>query len=282
MNIEPLDINQDPVFASIDEDDILRTLCDEDLDDIVFDDLSVGVVSAESGNDEIKDVPPCVVTATYDDEKLVTPSPSPEPVSMLERNLNAIKDADPPSLDVLMSVCMADPADVDAILAKQFNSLSMDEQNHILQEIHGVADAIHEAPEFVDQRLERMEYHIREIEDRGAYDKALYMAPNYVRDRKFRLQFLRADEFNAKAAANRIVRHFHEKQKLFDDELLGRDIAMSDLDDEDMEVMNTGYMQVLPVRDNAGRAIFCMVPEAKPCDYKMGSVSLTRLRSEAL
>ena len=276
MNIEPLDINEDAILASIDDDDFLKTLCDEDLD-VVLDDFSIGVVSAESGNNNTMEVPPVFVTTgaagTFGDDKPITPSQSPEPLSMLEKNLNAVKDDTPPSVDVVWSIAQADPADVDAVLTKQFNNMSMQEQNHIIQDIHGVADVIHESTEFIDERLERVERFICEIEDRVAYDKALYIAPNYVRDRKFRLQFLRAAEFNAKAAAKRIVSHFEEKEKLFDEDALGRDIVMSDLSEDDMLSLNSGFMQILPVRDNAGRAIICMVPESKQCKTMENMVS---------
>jgi hypothetical protein len=83
------------------------------------------------------------------------------------------------------------------------------------------------------------------------------MASDYVKNRKFLLIFLRADRFHAKKAAWRIVGHFHKKLELFGASKLCKDITLKDLDPRAMEVIEHGYLTVLPGRDRSDRLVFC-------------------------
>ncbi|KAL3919718.1 MAG: hypothetical protein SGILL_003614 [Bacillariaceae sp.] len=67
--------------------------------------------------------------------------------------------------------------------------------------------------------------------------------------------FLRATEGDCKKAAKRLVRHFATKRRLFGDEKLVKDITLSDLDEHDMESLESGGFQVLAERDLAGRSV---------------------------
>lgn len=95
--------------------------------------------------------------------------------------------------------------------------------------------------------------------------------------------FLRCERFNPKPAAERIVLHFTSKKLIFGspDEkntinentsttannnnnhrknnihVLARPIVMSDLNENDMAVLQSGFMQILPQRDAAGRIVLC-------------------------
>jgi hypothetical protein len=152
----------------------------------------------------------------------------------------------------------ADRADLDAILASEMTQLSMKERDTVMQDIHGMVEAVTETPELVTQALEQLDECLAQISHKDAYDRALYLAPDYVRDSRFRIKFLRGTLFDAQQAACRMVRHFEEKLKLFGIELLGKDIRMSDLSDLDRETLKLGTVQWVPVRDRAGRAVFCM------------------------
>ena len=100
--------------------------------------------------------------------------------------------------------------------------------------------------------------------------------------------FLRSELFNPKKAARKIVKHFDLKKKLFgcpdetpnvtgtdikidnDDSnknkkketvhVLARSILMSDLNDDDMKVLESGFMQILPKPDAAGRGVIVFSP----------------------
>ena len=68
--------------------------------------------------------------------------------------------------------------------------------------------------------------------------------------------FLRADEFDSKKAAKRLVNFMEAKKKHFGEQTLTRSLYLSDLDQDDREALKSGVMQILSVRDRAGRAIF--------------------------
>lgn len=74
-------------------------------------------------------------------------------------------------------------------------------------------------------------------------------------DRDFRLGFLRAERFNAKKAATRILDFFDEKRALFGIDLLARKLRLEDLNEETIKVLESGFIQLLPGRDRAGRAV---------------------------
>ena len=100
--------------------------------------------------------------------------------------------------------------------------------------------------------------------------------------------FLRSELFHPKKAAKKMVKHFDLKKKLFGcpDQtsnvtatninnnnidgknngrkeavhVLARSILMSDLNDDDMKVLESGFMQILPKPDAAGRGVIVFSP----------------------
>ena len=88
-----------------------------------------------------------------------------------------------------------------------------------------------------------------------ALDLALEKYPKYVLGRKFLLKFLRAEKFDIFAAATRMCRHFEIKLELFGETALGREIKLNDLDEDDMEAMKSGYIQVLQGKDVGHRPV---------------------------
>ena len=93
------------------------------------------------------------------------------------------------------------------------------------------------------------------------------MNREYVLDKKFRLKFLRAEKFDAALAASRLVLHFEEKLELFGEDLLGREIQLSDLDQDDLDTLNMGYLQVLPEPDTNNRKVLFYYKAISDC-YK--------------
>jgi hypothetical protein len=188
------------------------------------------------------------------------------PSSHLEEKLLSLEttESETPT-DVVGDVQNADFSELDEILAKEMSRLTMQERDHVLQEIHGIADAaIVETPEFVEQRLQQLDECLARIAPtKEAYSRALYQSPDYVQDRNFRLMFLRCELFHVEQAAERLVRHFDEKLKLFGDDLLARDIRLSDLEDSELETLQRGAVQLLPLRDRADRTVVCLTPLRK-------------------
>jgi hypothetical protein len=145
----------------------------------------------------------------------------------------------------------------DELLAKEMYRLSLDERKEALYDFHGIAEIPQEDPEMLARTLAALEEDIHNISKKAAYETALVMSPNYVRDPKFRLKFLRADKFDHKNAAQRLVEFFEAKMELFGSDKLTKDIKLKDLSEDDLSVLESCAVQVLRGRDTAGRAIFC-------------------------
>jgi hypothetical protein len=152
------------------------------------------------------------------------------------------------------------PESVDALIAREMNQLSIEERDTIYSDIHGVADIVKEAPGFINFQLLQLENELSKIKTKTAYDLAKSLSADYVNDPKFRLMFLRAASFDVSAAAAQMVRFFGEKLVLFGADKLTKDIKWSDLDEDDIETVQSGWFQLLPERDRSGRRIGCCFP----------------------
>jgi hypothetical protein len=153
--------------------------------------------------------------------------------------------------------------DPDALLARELNRLSMQEREQVLYDVHGVAEAVDEQPDFVNTCLGQFDTELDKIQGKSAYDQALLLDPQYVRNFNFRLKLLRANRFDAKEAALRMVRHFQIKLELFGSDKLVKDIQISDLNSEDVACLESGFLQLLPMRDRAGRAVVFWNPQLR-------------------
>ena len=152
------------------------------------------------------------------------------------------------------------PDETDALLAREMRQLSTEERDEVFHDVHGVSDVIEELPEFLDSRLEQLEVEISNVSKKDAYQLANSMNPEYVRNRSFRLMFLRCDRFNPRKAATRIVNHFEWKLELFGPFKLVRDIVQDDLEPQELEILRSHHFQVHPLRDSSGRAMLCWAP----------------------
>ena len=156
------------------------------------------------------------------------------------------------------------PDGIDNLLNTELYNLSLDERGQVFDDIHGVSDDIEETPELISQSLQRLDEELKLIRDKYAYDFAYALDPKYVRNRDFRLRFLRACVFDAKATASRIVQHFEIKMELFGKEKLSQDITQDDLDPQDLTMVYSGYYQNIGIRDQAGRGVDLWLTGLKP------------------
>jgi hypothetical protein len=141
-------------------------------------------------------------------------------------------------------------------LTRELNQLPMTSREQVGQDLYGT----HTVDEMIPPELfELLELEIQKIgtegTDREAYDLATELSPSYVYSKTFRTMFLRATEGDCKKAAKRFVRHFSTKKRLFGEKKLVKDITLSDLDENDMEALESGGFQVLAERDLAGRSV---------------------------
>jgi hypothetical protein len=155
----------------------------------------------------------------------------------------------------------------DDVLAKETCRLSLEEREEVLDDLHGITEIHEEASELIAGALTALEDEINQISKKTAYEQALSASPGYVHDPKLRLQFLRADKFDHKRAAKRLVSFFEAKMELFGPEKVGRDIKLKDLSADDRDVLENGAMQALPGRDNAGRAVFFQYLAHQRCPH---------------
>ena len=187
---------------------------------------------------------------------------------------------------------------LDDIIAKDFMELSFQDRNAISEEMHGVSTLSPiETPEMVTNAVHRLSMEIAAIRHKPSYDRSQQwnsISPTmgidcpqsiysynsetlsagthstYVNTLDFRLRFLRADLFDAKKAANRLVNFLDMVMELYDgnDELLRRPIGLNDLNSkEEKDYLKLGNHQLLPFRDRSGRRVVAMVPDLEnvPC-----------------
>lgn len=159
--------------------------------------------------------------------------------------------------------------ELDALYAKDMFELTGQERDEALHDIHGVSDVIEESPEFVQQQRTLLEQELSMLESSKlakdsnkthAYRLAKQQNAEYLQSAEFQLLFLRADRWDAHDAAERIVQFLDMKLSLFGSELLTRHVTISDLSKDDWKSLDSGFFQLLPVRDAGGRAILVAMP----------------------
>jgi hypothetical protein len=161
---------------------------------------------------------------------------------------------------------------IDARLANELNQLSMKEREDVIHDIHGVADIVQETPQLLQQSLEEMQQALDQMTSDSsqqipkhkkacaAYLLAKEQNHDYLQNPKLLVSFLRSESFDPQKAATRLLHFVTEKLILFGPEKVGRDILLSDLDSQDLKALESGFFQLLPARDRAGRAILCGIP----------------------
>jgi hypothetical protein len=105
------------------------------------------------------------------------------------------------------------------------------------------------------QSLLQLPEELLKIVDKPAFDLARLISPRFVEQDSFLLRFLIADNFDAKAAAARLVKHFQKKNELYGREKLGSSIQLRDLNIDDQIALASGGIQLLQVKDREGRPI---------------------------
>lgn len=159
--------------------------------------------------------------------------------------------------------------DIEKFAASEMNQLSMNEREQVLYDLHGISEKIPvETPEFLLAKLQEMEEAIQNIsdDDKEVYNTALLIDPLYVKNAQFRLKFLRADLFDAAAAAMRYTKHYQAKLELFGRHLLCKDITQDDLQEDEegtLDCIYSGWLQDLPIRDISGRVVSFMFQKAR-------------------
>lgn len=147
--------------------------------------------------------------------------------------------------------------DYETDLAAELNSLSVQQRQSVLHDVHCVSEVQEETPEFLEKACKELLKLIRRrrgTRKAKAYRMALSQSKEYVQQNKLLLMLLRACSFDAKKACKKIFLFFQYKLRLFGESNLSIDIQLRDLDANTMASLRSGCYQVLPVRDPASRA----------------------------
>ncbi|VEU41737.1 unnamed protein product [Pseudo-nitzschia multistriata] len=164
-----------------------------------------------------------------------------------------------------------DPTSIDNMLAQEFLSLSFHDRNKINEEVHGVlCCSPAETPELIAESIEKLDKELRLIpgsekemyslsQSRFGRKNSSEEGGSYVNDKEFRLRFLRAELFDARMAASKMVAFLHVVCDLFGEYALQRPIRLSDFTEPELHTFRTGNLQLLPFRDRSGRRIIAGV-----------------------
>jgi hypothetical protein len=168
--------------------------------------------------------------------------------------------------------------------AREFSELPVTTQDEVWNDLTGMEAKlrsqglapVEEPPQIVEVALHRLSLELESIVSKSASSsggggeggrrnnaseqhQGLRMAlndfPSYSKDRAFQLKFLRAERFDIPAAAERMTLHFDIKLEIWGAERLGREIYLSDFDEDDLHSLRLGYFQVLPRLDHGGRKV---------------------------
>jgi hypothetical protein len=161
--------------------------------------------------------------------------------------------------------------ETDAYIANALKRMSLQERDVVYHEVHGVADVIDEEPAFVEKSFRQFQEELFKFKsDPYMASQAINLAesrsPDFVHNPKNCLRFLRAERFNPKRAAARMIRFFDLKMVLFGASKLCKDITLEDFSLSDLEDFRKGFVQILPWRDRTGRPVVILFPSHQ--DYK--------------
>jgi hypothetical protein len=112
----------------------------------------------------------------------------------------------------------------DANLAKEMNAMSAEEREKVFDNIHGVAGVRQETAELWLLSIRTLDRSIRSSRHKNL-TRAMFLRPQFETDMPFKLMFLRAAEFDGKAACKRLCAYFDAKCQLFGEEKLVKDKA---------------------------------------------------------
>jgi hypothetical protein len=147
----------------------------------------------------------------------------------------------------------------DVDLAKEMNDLTVDERERLFDEIHGVLKEREETPGFAETCCDQFDNALSKLSSakRKYLGRAFFLNPSIQKDAKFKMMFLRADNYNARRAAQRMAGFFTFKRELFGDDKLHKTITLDDLYEQQDTEFTPPFM-FLPYKDQVGRPIwFC-------------------------
>eukprot|EP00980_Cylindrotheca_fusiformis_P012516 scaffold3074_cov108-Cylindrotheca_fusiformis.AAC.3 len=142
----------------------------------------------------------------------------------------------------------------EALLASEMSKLSFEEMSKALNDVHCVGEATVETPELIHRALVEFGEEVR-AQSNSIYEIALQQNRKYVEGEAFRLKFLRCNMFEIKSSVSQMMKFLGYKAKFFGINKLGRDIFLSDLANEDRDLLKSGFFHVQQCKDRCGRNV---------------------------
>jgi len=146
--------------------------------------------------------------------------------------------------------------------AEELNSLPTSERERVWADLSGQPSISHFAenvPTPEDPTMvQRAFTDLRQLILQSSLEplrSAAQRRPEYIFHPNYMIRFLRANAFDIPSAMDGLNRHLKMKETLFGQELLTRDIRLSDLNTDDQAFLARGVYQYLRETDRAGRAI---------------------------
>jgi hypothetical protein len=158
-----------------------------------------------------------------------------------------------------------DNAVVNDILEESLNQLSLDDRDKTSREVNGeLCMSPVETPELIEASLAKLDSSLDAIpfKKKVAYLQSQEFIHTYINDPDFRLRFLRAELFNEREAAVRLVKYCDYVLELFGSFALERHIKLSDFSKKEIKWMQMGYVQLMPYRDKSGRRVILQIIDA--------------------
>ena len=174
-------------------------------------------------------------------------------------------DVEDPKDALNVELPVNDDDKIDTFISSALGRLSFQERDKVYLELHGVDGAVDERPDMVRERLNQFDACLIVLmgsfpkQGSKAYTQAALLDSEYVQS--FRLPVLRAVRFDVEQAADRFLKFWDMKMRLFGEEKLCKTITLEDLNKDDMKTMKAGFIQIVPGRDSAGRAVAVLLPD---------------------
>lgn len=182
--------------------------------------------------------------------------PDTSSLSIDKRDIGDVPDLDRPKHE--------DSDDIMNELNSKVNSMSMGDREAGLFDLHGISNIDEKTRKEEEASVTQMRFVITQRHSwwaSEAFRMADSQSPEYTRDPKFLLMFLRCESYNIDAAVKRLFAFFKQKLRLFGPEKVGkRMITLDDMNEDDMKCYNAGFFQLLPHRDHVGRVQFVSLP----------------------
>jgi len=154
--------------------------------------------------------------------------------------------------------------EMDSFRTEEFKRMSRIERELAMNDLHCCPDTPCEDGSFVGLRMGELDVALQEEVNTNsdislAYQLAQSMDSRYAENHRLRLAFLRAERFQPRPAARRLMGFFAEKMMLWGPSKLDRDITLADFNVQDMETLKSGKFQLLEDKDQSGRQVISHV-----------------------